>query len=332
MQRTLIFSGGAALGAFHGGAVEALHAGQFEPDHIVGTSIGAVTAILYAANRPDARVDAIRRFWDEAARGERSDERGPSRRRRNLADAWTTILFGRSPLFSPRFPGIFAALPMLQDVALHQTDQFEATLLRYCDFDLLRDGPRVTLLALDVESGATIEFDSRRTAITPTHLRAATALPVFFPPVEIDGRALIDAGLVQNLPLDPALRDLSGEADLLAFDLYEPTGPRPRNLNDAAERAQDLLLGLQSRRSLERWQAELRGRNDLQARMVLATRSDPARESGGKIFDLSRSSIDDRWDAGRNAARAALAQLATLPRAGGLHVAQLKGTGAQSRA
>jgi NTE family protein len=332
MTRTLVLGGGAALGAFHGGAIEALDAAGFEPDHVVGTSIGAVAAVLYAGNPPHARVDALRGFWNEVARGDGAAGAGPARRRRNLSDAWTTILFGRSPLFAPRFPGPLAALPLLSDVALHQSTQFEATLLRYCDLDRLGDGPRVTILAVDVESGEVVEFDSERVAITPRHLRAATALPIFFPPVDLDGRALVDAGVAQNLPLDPALRDASGDVDLLAFDLYEPRGPRPGDFNDAAERAQDLLFGLQSRRSVERWRAEFAARDGVQARMVLATRSDPARESGGKPFDLSRASIDDRWEAGHEAARAALAQLEATPRRAGLHVIELCGTATARRA
>ena len=42
--------------------------------------------------------------------------------------------------------------------------------------------------------------------IGPDHVQASTALPVLFPPMEIDGTLYVDGGLRQNTPLRPLLR------------------------------------------------------------------------------------------------------------------------------
>ena len=44
-----------------------------------------------------------------------------------------------------------------------------------------------------------------RTRLYPHHLMASSAIPVLFPPVEIDGEYYIDGGVRQNAPLHPLL-------------------------------------------------------------------------------------------------------------------------------
>src|SRR5919198_1482640 len=55
-QTVLVFQGGGALGAYQAGVYQALHEAQIEPDWIIGTSIGAINAILIAGNEPGDRV------------------------------------------------------------------------------------------------------------------------------------------------------------------------------------------------------------------------------------------------------------------------------------
>jgi NTE family protein len=75
--------------------------------------------------------------------------------------------------------------------------------------------------------------------------------------VEIDGRLLGDPGYANNLPLDPVF-DPPPEEDLVcvAVDLFGLRAPRPRSLDAAVERAQDIVFASGGRRRIEGLQRE----------------------------------------------------------------------------
>lgn len=84
-----------------------------------------------------------------------------------------------------------------------------ATLNALIDFGRLNDGDkRVSFVAIDMEAGEEVWFDNTEMRITVEHLLACTALAPLFPPVEIDGRLLCDAGIANNLPFDRMFRDV----------------------------------------------------------------------------------------------------------------------------
>src|SRR5690242_9842910 len=62
-QIVLVFQGGGALGAYQAGVYQALHEAGFEPDWIIGSSIGAINASLIAGNSPQNRLSRLREFW-----------------------------------------------------------------------------------------------------------------------------------------------------------------------------------------------------------------------------------------------------------------------------
>lgn len=59
----LVLQGGGALGAYQGGAFEALADTARPPDWVAGISIGAINAALIAGNAPENRVQRLRDFW-----------------------------------------------------------------------------------------------------------------------------------------------------------------------------------------------------------------------------------------------------------------------------
>jgi NTE family protein len=62
-------------------------------------------------------------------------------------------------------------------------------------------------------------------------LRATTAIPGLFSPVETDGKQLVDGGLLDNLPVD-AVRNLGAEV-VIAVDLRpDPDEPSGRRIDD----------------------------------------------------------------------------------------------------
>src|SRR5438309_10898090 len=59
----LVLQGGGALGAYQAGVFQSLHEAGFEPDWVIGTSIGAINASLIAGNRRADRMLRLQEFW-----------------------------------------------------------------------------------------------------------------------------------------------------------------------------------------------------------------------------------------------------------------------------
>ena len=91
-------------------------------------------------------------------------------------------------------------------------------------WDCIDDGRLRALVttATDVHSGQIVQFidgsvrgesvtgsrsvRTEYTRIQPEHVLASCAIPFLFPPISIDGRAMVDGSLRQNTPISPALR------------------------------------------------------------------------------------------------------------------------------
>jgi predicted acylesterase/phospholipase RssA len=62
----LVLQGGGALGAFQAGVYQGLVEANLHPDWVAGISIGAINAALIAGNAPEARLEKLRAFWEQA--------------------------------------------------------------------------------------------------------------------------------------------------------------------------------------------------------------------------------------------------------------------------
>jgi NTE family protein len=317
--------GGNALGAYHLGVCERLFAAGILPSWIAGTSIGAVTGAILVGNPPQTRLARLREFWNRAAQIALPEAPLPPeiRARINNDYALAALLFGRPGLFGSRFPGIWSLLPgMPPDRALRDHAPLARTLEDLIDFDRLNAAPeRLSIVALDMETGEEVWFDNRHGAIGPEHLLAATALAPLFPPVEIDGRLLCDAGFGNNLPFDRIFREPPPRETLcIAVDAYTLAHGRPATLDETVARVQDLAFASQTRRALAR-RSPASGRSS-----GASTRRAPARRSPTspigpaghqrtlKPLDFSRASLDERVEAGLADAEAILDRLARAPR------------------
>lgn len=308
----LVLSGGNALGAFQGGVYQALHEHALFPDWIVGASIGAVNGALIVGTDLDRRVATLRAFWQPAGMGTAWMPPMMDVARRTSAVA-ATLLGGRPGSFGP----ILSALnPWTDDKpSIFETDQLEATLSGSVDFAVLNaSGCRYTATGVDLASGDDVVFDSRAMTIEARHVRASTALPVAFPPVDIDGRWIVDGGLSANLPLDPVLGAPPARPTVcLAIDLLPLCQPLPQTIGEAASRAQDLIFAAQSRRSIARWQADYAGRDDASVTLLRVAYAEQDDEVAGKAFDFSAPTIEQRWAAGYRAGLRAIERIASLP-------------------
>lgn len=304
----LVLGGGNALGAYHAGAYEVLDSRGLHPSWVVGASVGAVTSAIIAGNAPEERVSKLRMFWSRA-----TQHTAPSptewlkpRQIYNGLHALLALTYGRPGIFGHRFPGLWSALPwMPNDVALLDHKPLLRTLEELVDFGHLNRGEtRLTVACADVETGEEVYFDSARQEIRPEHILASTAILPAFPPVEIGGRVLCDAGYVNNLPLDP-LFATEPEQDLLclALELFSLRAPRPGSLDAVLERANDMIFSSASRRTIAALAREyaLRQRFEPEGPIVSLLHlvyQAGADELAAKSFDFSPSSIRDRWTAG----------------------------------
>ncbi|WP_375404253.1 patatin-like phospholipase family protein [uncultured Sphingomonas sp.] len=299
----LALSGGNALGSWQAGAFAAMAARGVEPDWVSGASAGSINAAMIVGNPPERAVDRLREFWTPAAGGGAAWWPAEMDAWRRTAAVSLSIAAGRPAMFTLRpFLGEPWASGGEGVASLFDTAPMGATLGRSVDWDRVATGPtRLSISAVDLESGEDVVFDSTRERLGPDHVRASSALLPAFQPIEIGGRHHVDAGLSANLPLDAVLAD-PGPAPLLviALDLLPLSTPIPRSIGEGIGRMQDLIFAAQTRRSIDAWAEVYRLHGDRAPAVTLARLAftDQSREVAGKAFDFSPETAGERWAAG----------------------------------
>lgn len=112
----LVLQGGGALGAYQAGVYQALHEANFLPDSVAGVSIGGINSAIIAGNRPEARLDRLREFWNTVT-GRQGwlwlPEGDDARKLHNMWSSVMTMAFGQPGFFHLgwRTPGSVRAGP-----------------------------------------------------------------------------------------------------------------------------------------------------------------------------------------------------------------------------
>lgn len=204
----LALSGGGARGFAHVGVLKVLEELRVPIDCIAGTSMGALVGGLYAAGySPDeierllAGVDWADMYRDRPARRALAFRRKDDDRR-YLLDFEFGLRKGGLLIPAGRITGGKLGL-LLRSVSLRVV-----TVDRFDDLPI-----RFRAVATDLTTGDRVVLDR---GDLPTALRASMAIPGVFAPVTIEGRVLVDGGLVDNLPVDAA-REM-GAGIVLAVD------------------------------------------------------------------------------------------------------------------
>jgi NTE family protein len=169
-QKTaFVFAGGGSLGAVQAGMLRVLLASGVQPDFVVGTSVGAINAAYFAGTPTAEGVAGLAGIW---ARLRRSDV----------------------------FPFTFTSA---------------IGLLRHPDY--IVDPSRLRRLIENNLAYARLEDAAIPVHVTATNVQgmtvllskgpaieailASTAIPGIFPPVDIDGQALMDGAIANNTPI-----------------------------------------------------------------------------------------------------------------------------------
>ena len=299
LNTVLILQGGGALGAYQAGVYQQLHENHGPIEWVIGTSIGAINAALIAGNPPEFRLSRLKGFWDSLAPQESPaflgwwSGMGSWGKATPSMNMLGILIDGVKGFFQPRFGAswdINAKVP-LSELGFYDTSPLKTTLEKFVDFDYLNSGPmRISVCAVDIDSGQGVIFDSKKQKIHPEHIMASGALPPGFPPIEIDGHAYWDGGVYSNSPLEVFL-DEAGNRDALCFmiDLWDPTEARPESIAEAMTRYKSIQY---ASRSIEQL-AEHKKIQDLRSAIrALADNLTPAARDKATLRPLIRLGRD----------------------------------------
>jgi len=208
----LVLSGGGARGAAHVGVLKVLEEIHVPVDLIAGTSMGSIVGGLYATGMsPQEMEDALATMdWDGSFEDKVPRFDRPFRRKFDEASFLTKLTFGieKGHLAFPT--GLVQGQKL--NFILRQLTLPSALV---DDFDKLSIPYRA--VATDVATGRKVLLSRGNIADT---MRASMAFPGLFAPVEMDGRLLVDGGVVENFPVATARN--AGAQVLIAVNIGTP--------------------------------------------------------------------------------------------------------------
>jgi len=219
------------------------------PSIFVGTSAGAINAMLFAAvadRHPAEGAEAVLAAWRSLTvrRVFRSPVASlpsrtvPAYARQVLGCGHVVSLLDTSPLpatadelLKPLVPAlrnnIHGSQPVVEKLAVVATDDTDRTTV----FVDMPDGNSLP----PSDAGRAIHYE--RAEITPEHVLASSAIPALFPPVKLGERWYTDGSVRLNVPLKPAIALGATELTVVAthpatYPEADASAPRTRNVVD----------------------------------------------------------------------------------------------------
>ncbi|HEX4355726.1 MAG TPA: patatin-like phospholipase family protein [Polyangiales bacterium] len=175
MTKAFVLSGGGSLGAVQVGMLKALAENDIHPDLIIGTSVGALNGVFLAGRAGREGVAELAEVWRSLRRHD---------------------VFPIGP-----FSGALGYYGLRN--WLVRPTPLEALIRNQMRFDRLEAAPvPLHVVATEIMSGAEVLLSRGDTV---SAILASAAIPGVFPPVEIEGRALVDGGVANNTPISHAL-------------------------------------------------------------------------------------------------------------------------------
>src|SRR6187200_1032124 len=204
------FGGGSARGLAHIGVIQWFEENHIPIDVAAGTSMGGLVGGAFATGMTAAELRTLitTTDWDMMF-GSSSFQFKNLRRKEDARSYPSRLEFGlRRGIVPP--------------ASLNDGQQVDFLLARIAapyygikSFDQLPTPFRA--VAVDLRAGEKVVLDSGSFA---TALRATMSLPGVFPPVERDGRVLVDGGALDNVPAD-VVRDMKASV-VIAVDVGIP--------------------------------------------------------------------------------------------------------------
>lgn len=229
----LVLSGGGAKGFAHIGVLKVIDSLGVKVDYIAGTSMGAIVGSLYASGYSGVQLDSIFNGldFDKVINDNLPRSSKTFYERDNTEKYAISLPFNKFKLKLPsalsRGQNVFN---LLSKLTLHvsEIDKFEDLPIPFF------------CLATNVETGEAVMLDSGN---LPLAITASGAFPSLFQPVNIDGKLLIDGGVVNNYPIDE-LRE-KGMDIIIGVDVQDGLATR-----DEMTSAPDVLLQINNFRTI----------------------------------------------------------------------------------
>lgn len=213
----LVLSGGGARGYAHLGVLKALEQMHIPIDYVAATSMGAVVGGLYASGLSAEELERrlIQTNLSDIAfdRNERAELSQSQREDEFQYPIGLSAGYGDSKL---KLPAGLVQGNNLLTLLQNWTPQLPANI----SFDKLPTPFRA--VATDLGSGAEVVLTQ---GSLPRAIRASMAVPGLFAPLRLNGRTLVDGGVVTNLPVKLA-RDMGADIIIavnIATDLQDPS-------------------------------------------------------------------------------------------------------------
>lgn len=208
----LVLGGGGARGAAHIGVLKVLERERIPIRAIAGTSMGAIVGSLYAAGYSPEEIEALLSAvdWRDVLSDDPPRQERPMRRKDEDLRYLLGIKIGfrDGAIQFPRGAIQGQKLLLLLRRLLLPTWETE-------DFDALPIPFRA--VGTDIGNGERVVFDSGDLALA---VRASMSVPAAFQPLRVDGRLMVDGGIVANVPVDVARA--MGVERLIVVDVSAP--------------------------------------------------------------------------------------------------------------
>lgn len=265
-----VMQGGGGLGAYQFGVLKGLLEAGYEPDWIAATSIGAIQAAILVGNKPKDRVAKLAEFWERISTYSFFDCLGYDQSTTdfyNKMSANSSLAFGQPDFFYPRWIPPYLQMTGTPDtLSFYDTSPLRDTLLELIDFDRLNASmTKLSLGAVQIETGQLMYFNNIHYLISPEHIMASAALPPGFPAVAIEGHYYWDGGLHSNSPIEVILGTRPA-VDTLCFviDCFGGVPFVPTNMYGVDERSKDISYSTHARHVIKRYLHSQQLQNKLQ--------------------------------------------------------------------
>jgi NTE family protein len=212
----LVLGGGGAKGAAHIGVLKVLEEQKIPVDYIAGTSMGAIVGALYASGLTADELEKviIAIDWKDVFSGDPDRRDIDWRRKREDYELYTKLSVGIKD------GKVVTAKGLIKDQKVNVL--FETLMLHTSDIDNFDNLPiPYRAIAADLETGEMVVLKGGRLADAA---RASMSVPGAFPPIELNGRLLIDGGIVRNVPVD-IVREMGADI-IICVDVDKPMATR----------------------------------------------------------------------------------------------------------
>ena len=191
----LVLSGGGAKGFAHIGVINELEKAGIKPDIITGTSMGSIVGGLYAMGYSIEELEkiAIHSDWNNVISNKLPFNKIAIEEKPYDSRYFIEVGFQDKKVKLPKGMIEGKELALMIDkltIPAHGIKDFH-------DFPI-----PFACVATDITNGEAVVLDKGH---INEALRASMAIPSIFTPVKIDGRLLVDGGLVRNFPVQQAL-------------------------------------------------------------------------------------------------------------------------------